>query len=172
MERNDLNTVKEDCIYIDNVPQHIYNICTKAITQKGFDLLGDSIFMAISAYFRDNLESLSKKHKIKLQSIMFSFLVSTSWIARLDTLKLVMVTLLGKAGVVFPSDPNDGIIFITKLEDHILSTQFDPAIKNPEYIHPGNRCMMYDTSFDDDSVTVSPIYFQLKEDSSLKLFQW
>lgn len=58
---DDINTIEDDWIYITNVPHHIHRLCDRIVTSEDFDILDDSIFLAISAYFRDNLEVMSKK---------------------------------------------------------------------------------------------------------------
>lgn len=166
----DLNTMEENYTYVDNVPQHIQKLCIK-IKGEDFDLISDGIFLAISAYFKDALEKIFKKDTIKMQTTFFQFLVSTNWTNILDSIKLVMVALLEKAGVVSLTCSADVFIFITDLEARITEKQFYPG-KNgvPKYFRPENRCMMYDMSIDDNSITVSPMYFQFKEDDSLKLY--
>lgn len=163
--------VEENCIYIDNVPQHIHNICNKIILIKDFDLFSYSSFLAIKAYFRNNLEKVSNKYKSKIQTAFFVFYVPTSWTDILDTLKPVMIALLEKAGSVVPAGFPGGITFITELEAIIINKQLDPYGGNiPRYFKPENHCVLYNISADYNSAIMSPIYFQFKEDRSLKLF--
>lgn len=162
----------DDKIYIDNVPQHIYNLHCKTIEQNdNFDLLSDYTFVAISAYLKMCLEKMASHRKTTLVKTFFVFLVPNEWTGIKEELKIVIAPLLLKAGVSFPGNPEDGISVVTELETMTIHHQLESPKKDiSSCFQTENRCMMYDIVAIHNSVLISPVYFQFKEDYQLKLF--
>lgn len=127
------------------------------------------MFLAISTYFKDNLKRLFNKYKINRQTVSFIFVVPNDWTGILDTLNHLIFSLFEKAGHLLPTKE---ITFITEMEAFITYQQLGNSGKNdiPKYFQPENRCVMYDISANKNSLTVAPVYFQFKQDDSLKVY--
>lgn len=157
------------------VPQKIFELYNKTMKRKDFYIFNNKIFQTLCAYFKMNLENQlhTTPNSHQTFNTYFVFLVPTKWTNILDDLKqLVIAPLLKTAGVVSPTNVGESIAFITELEAFVTSRQLT-ANRNttvPTYFQSENRCIMYDISMYDESLEVSPVYFQFKEDSSLELF--
>lgn len=98
----------------------------------------------------------------------FVFYVPTRWTDQVNRLGSVLAPILEKSG--FPTDA-EGMTFITDIEATFTFEQFKPGKEGiQKYFQTENRCMMYDISVRKKSILMSPVYFQFKQDDTLRLF--
>jgi hypothetical protein len=100
------------------------------------------------------------------------FVVPNSWAETLDRLNLTMVPLLKKAGVVFPEDVSEKLIYITQLDAGLSNFQLHSYFTKqaPQFFTQEGSGMMYDIHIDETSICLNATSYQLQEDRGLRLF--
>lgn len=175
-----------DGVHIDNITQKMEELYTDLaeIKSKTDNDLTVSTYLnkkkeyfAIIKYFERCWEIICSKGETKLANLYLVFVVPNEWVAESDIIEEFMVPLLSKSGVVFSHvDDNyrNRVDFASRLEASISYLQLNRTKhgppKLPSFIENENRCILYDLQVDGTLVKFTALYFQIKEDYNLKLY--
>lgn len=110
--------------------------------------------------------------QVDLANMYLIFIIPNEWKEKSGIIEHIFEPILTQAGAVLPQDCSHRALYITQLEAHLSSLQLGKNNKNsiPSFFQNENRCLMYDIVLQDNKLTLHPVYFQLKEDYNLRLF--
>lgn len=166
---NSVPFIEKNHVYIHNFTEELYNLF-KVGKEKHDDITDSEVFWAIFKYLRYCLRDVG----VHPPETYLVFVTPNEWALEPDIINLMMRSLLEGFEIYLHTATRDNtrILLVTELEATLSYYQLGAKTRNtiPPFIGIENRCVIYRLFTKSNAIIIESMYFQMKEDYNLRLF--